>query len=179
MNPIDELKTLLSLFPEPEPLIEKAEHVPSSLTPEPYKSMLVHEHHMTVTMENYYDSSVEVRVLDRAQIEDKYCRKIQLLKQGTEDVVQFGIVRFRLDYVTEQVRQEIRSEEIPLGRVLINHNVLRHIDLGAILRISCGPGLAKMFRVPPGTVTYGRMATIFCNHQPAVDLLEVSAPLDA
>jgi hypothetical protein len=28
-----------------------------------------------------------------------------------------------------------------------------------------------------GEATYGRLATIFCNRHPAVDLLEISAPL--
>jgi hypothetical protein len=32
--------------------------------------------------------------------------------------------------------------------------------------------------MPVGGKTYGRLATLFCNHQPAVDLLEVSAPLE-
>lgn len=177
MNPLAELNSLIRLFPDADRLFAKAEHIPSSLTPEPYKSMLVHEHHMTVTMENFHHAPVEVRVLDRITVDDRYCRKILLVKEGTDEVVQFGIVRFNFEYVTSAVEAEIRSESIPLGRVLINHNVLRHIDLGAILRIATGPALSEMFGCEPGTITYGRLATIFCNHQPAVDLLEISAPL--
>ena len=178
MNPIVELESLVGLFPEGEPLIAKAEHIPSSLTPEPYKRMLVHEHHMTVTMESFHESSVDVRVLAERDDGHIYCRKIVLVKSGTEQVVQFGIVRFNFQYVTVQVRDEILARQTPLGRVLINHNVLRHIDLGAILKISAGPGLASDLQMPVGGTTYGRLATIFCNHRPAVDLLEISAPLD-
>lgn len=177
MNPHDELKKLTELFPATQPLIAKAEHVASALVPEPYKGLLVHNSHMTVTMEKYHHSQVEVRILDRHLEGDVYTRKIVLLKSGTDDVVQFGIVRFDFQYVTDVVRKEILSGEIPLGRVLINHNVLRHIDLGAVLRITAGPELASIFRIEPGTVTYGRLATIFCNQQPAVDLLEISVPL--
>ena len=90
--------------------------------------------------------------------------------------MQYGIVRFNLSYVTEDVRREILAGQTPLGRILINHNVLRHIDLGAILEIEAGPRLAAHFGMPVGGVTYGRMATIFCNRQPAVDLLEISSP---
>ena len=179
MNPLTELEALLSLFPQGEPLIADAEHVPSSQTPEPYKQMLVHDHHMTVTMESYHHSSVDVRVLDQRLDGDTYVRKILLLKSGTDEVVQFGIVRFNFQYVTDDVRSEILAGETPLGRVLINHNVLRHIDLGAILRITAGPELASLLQMPEGDVTYGRLATIFCNHRPAVDLLEISAPLTA
>jgi hypothetical protein len=60
--------------------------------------------------------------------------------------------------------------------VLINHNVLRHIDLGALLRIIPGPELCEIFGCRPEHVTYGRLATIFCNRVPAVDLLEIAAP---
>ncbi|MCA9077108.1 MAG: hypothetical protein KDA93_18930 [Planctomycetaceae bacterium] len=177
MNPLDELSRLTSLFPEDKPLFAEVEYVAKSLVPEPYKQMLVHDHHMTVTMEEYHGCSVEVRVLDRKSEGDIYCRKIVLLKEGTDEVVQFGFVRFDFQYVTEAVKEAIVSEEIPLGRVLINHNVLRHIDLGAILRITAGPGLAKSLQMREGAETYGRLATIFCDKRPAVDLFEVSAPL--
>lgn len=206
MNPHDELLALTNLFPANEPLFLKAEHIPSSLTPEPYKTLLVHDHHMTVAMETHHGCSVDVRVLSHRQEGDLYAREILLLKssqvgaiasredsempphpnplplraggEGTgRSVVQYGIVRFDFRYVTDAVRDEIIAGQIPLGRVLINHNVLRHIDLGAILEISVGPRLASLFNMPLGGVTYGRMATIFCNRQPAVDLLEISAPL--
>jgi hypothetical protein len=76
------------------------------------------------------------------------------------------------------VKKEILAGVIPLGRVLIQHNVLRHVDLGAIIRFTAGPGLARHLQMKEGQVTYGRMATIFCNGSPAIDLLEISAPLD-
>jgi hypothetical protein len=177
VNPLDELQALASLFPD-EPLFERVEHVPASLTPEPYKTLLVHEEHMTVAMERYHKGPVEVRILERKLAGDVYSRKIVLVKNGTDQVVQFGIVRFNLQYVTAAVREEILRGETPLGRVLINHNVLRHIDLGAVLRLTIASPLARHMRVPEGAVTYGRLATIFCNKQPAVDLLEDPVPFE-
>ncbi|MGE3316669.1 MAG: hypothetical protein AB7O26_16250 [Planctomycetaceae bacterium] len=176
MNPQDELTALVSLFPSDEPLITDAEHVASALTPEPYRTLLAHNEHMTVAMERLHGGPVDVRILDRKQEGDIYSRKIVLVKQGTEQVVQFGIVRFDFRFVTAAVRDEIIQGDTPLGRVLINHNVLRHIDLGAVLRIVAGPGLARDLQMPEGGVTYGRLATIFCNRRPAVDLLEIPAP---
>ena len=177
MNPLVELDSLTRLFPDGLPLAAHAEHIPSALTPEPYKSLLVHEHHMTVTMESYHGCSVDVRILDRKLEGDDYCRKILLLKSGTDTVVQYGIVRLHLQFVSPAVRDEILAGDIPLGRVLIKHDVLRQIDLGAILKISPGPELIKHFRCQPGEITYRRLATIFCDQKPAIDLLEVSAPL--
>ncbi len=177
MNPHDELKSLIERFPSVSPLIERAEHVPSVMTPEPYKSLLAHNHHMTVAMESYHKSSVEVRVLAKRLDGNVYCRKIVLLKQGTEQIVQFGIVQFDLKSVSERVREEILCEKTPLGRILIQHNVFLQIDLGAILRITAGPGLSEALQMPLHGQTFGRLATIFCDGQPAVDLLEISAPL--
>jgi hypothetical protein len=51
------------------------------------------------------------------------------------------------------------------------------VDLNAILRITAGPALARHLQMRSGDVTYGRVATIFCNQQPAIDLLEVSTAL--
>jgi len=180
MNPLDELNSLTRLFPGERRLIRKAEHLPAALVPQPYKDMLDHDRHMTVTMEKYHGIAVDVNIIARQLDDDNiYTRKIILTKTGTDNVVQFGIVRFHFQYVTREVRDEIIKGETPLGRILINHNVLRHIDLGALLRITAGEELAEHLQMPAGDVTYGRLATIFCNRQPAVDLLEISAPLSA
>jgi len=177
VNPLDELSKLTSLFPSTPPVIERAEHAPQSGVPEPYKSLLAHNSHMTVTMEEFHHCTVNVVVLDSLLDGDMYYRKILLRKADSGRCVQFGLVRFNFAYVTKGVRDEIIAQQLPLGRILINHNVLRHIDLGAILRIVPGPEMQQYFECPPNSVTYGRLATIFCNQQPAVDLLEVSTPL--
>lgn len=177
MNPLVEIDRLTSFFPEDKGLIAKAEHCAASLTPEPYHTLLVHDHHMTVAMEDFHGSPVSVQVLNERVEGDIYLRRIVLHRQSDGAPVQFGLVRFDLSYVTPSVRQEILARKTPLGRILITHNVLRHIDLGAIVKIWAGPALATEFRCPTNAVTYGRLATIFCNHQPAVDLLEISVPL--
>lgn len=179
MNPLRELQELVDLFPEPaaHSLFLKAEHVAKEATPEPYRGMLVHEHHMTISMEEYHRCSVDVEVMSSRFEEGLYLRKIRLFKHATTTPVQFGLVRFNFEYVTDKVRSEILSEKIPLGRVLIQHNVFRHVDLGAILRFEAGPGLAEYLQMSVGQETYGRLATIFCNGAPAIDLLEIASPL--
>jgi len=177
MNALAELDAMLSLFPDGPPLVAKAEHVPSAAMPEDYRCLLSHDAHMTVAMEARHACTVDVNVVEERLEGDVYNRKITLTKHGTDDVVQFGLVKFDFSWVTEQVREEILSKDIPLCRVLIRHNVLRHVDLNALIRVEAGPGLAELLHMPEGGVTYGRLATIFCDHKPAVDLLEISAPL--
>ena len=184
MNALAELDSLCAMFPEPggRPLLAGAEHVPASAVPEPYRGLLDHEAHMTVTMERFHGGPVAVRVLEEAWIEGDYCRKITLVREPErpgedESVVQFGFVRFDLAHLDAAPREKILAGETPLGRVLIEYDVLREVELGALLKLVAGPGLAEHLRMPEGAATYGRLATIFTNGKPALDLLEVAAPV--
>lgn len=141
--------------------------------PQAYRDLLAHYSHMTVTVEHYHHSPVDVVVLDRTSTGHHYSRKILLTRQSDHRVVQFGIVRLDFDAVSPAVRDEIQSEQTPLGRVLIKHNVMREVELKQIYRIACGPELAKQFGIPAGSEVYGRTALIYCDGEPAVELLEI------
>lgn len=179
MNLLDDLAALAALFPDGPQLFEGVEHISAAETPEPYRSLLAHEHHMTVTMEQFHQCSVDVQVIQEQFQDPLYTREIVLTRAGTDQVVQFGLVRFDFTYVTPAVKTEILAKRLPLGRVLIRHNVLRHINLRAILKIIPGPALRQRMQLSDSLPVYGRMATIFCNDRPAVDLLEVSTPVPA
>src|SRR6516162_1796936 len=84
-----DLETLLALFP-PSTYIRSAEPIAADQMPEPYRRLLVHEHHMTVTVEAHHGDLVNVRVLERRIDNGTYARKILLTLQKTGKVVQFG-----------------------------------------------------------------------------------------
>ncbi len=144
-----------------------------------YQTLLAHQNHMTVTVEHFHHSPVDVRVLATSMAGDHYSRKILLSRQSDGKVVQFGIVRLDFRYLNTAVRQAIESQSTPLGRILIEYNVLREVHLSHLWRVEVGPDLASLFAVAPGTVTYGRTAIIDCNGEPAVELLEIVTPVDA
>jgi chorismate-pyruvate lyase len=144
-----------------------------------YQTLLAHQNHMTVTVEHFHHSPVDVRVLATRLADDHYSRKILLSRQSDGKVVQFGIVRLDFRYLSTAVRQAIESQTTPLGRILIEYNVLREVHLSHLWRVEAGPDLANLFAIAPGTVTYGRTAIIDCNGEPAVELLEIVAPVDA
>lgn len=179
MNLLDDLAALAASFPDGPQLFESVELLPAAETPEPYRTLLAHEHHMTVTMEQFHQCSVDVRVIQEQFQDPLYTREILLTRSGTNEIVQFGLVRFDFTYVTPAVKSEILAKRLPLGRVLIRHNVLRHINLRAILRITPGSALRERMQLDDSSPVYGRMATIFCNERPAVDLLEVASPIKA
>jgi chorismate-pyruvate lyase len=168
---------LYSLFPDSLDRSEAVE-VSSDDVPEPYHKLLVHTHHMTITVEQFYRSSVDVRLLTSRRAGNEYARKILLATHDTRRVVQFGLVRIDLSVCPEPVRNEILEGKTPLGRVLIQHNMLRRIEPVAFLRVSLSPTMADWFGVQKGTTTYGRVGVIYTGDRPAVEVLEILAPID-
>jgi hypothetical protein len=175
-SPADAL-TLVDLFPS-FALRPRMELVASAEVPPPYRDLLVHNHHMTVTVEAFHHDRVNVRILERSQTDDCYARRILLTKQSDDTVVQFGIARIRLQYCSEPVRGAILEGKTPLGRILIENNVLREIVPMAFLRVMPGPAIAEWFGPQLGlVVTYGRLGAIHCDEKPAIEVLEIVAPI--
>ena len=170
-----DLYTLFQLFP-PSGYLREFDVVPAVWVPEPYHTLLVHEHHMTVTVEAHHGSRVRVQVLERKHEGNSYARKILLALESDGRVVQFGLVRIWLQHCSPEVRAEILSEKTPLGRILIDHDVLRRIEPTEFLRIIPGPEMMGWFGLTQPAPTYGRLALIHCDGRPAIELLEVVAP---
>src|SRR5207237_74359 len=82
-------------------------------------------------------------------------------------------MRVHLRYCSAAVRDEIVAGQTPLGRILIQHNVLRRIEPTGYLRVLPRPAMMKWFGFPHAQPTYGRLAIIHCDEMPAVELLEM------
>lgn len=172
-----DLETLVRLFyPSPDAL-GQFEAVSAADMPANYRGLLAHEHHMTVTVEAFHRCAVEVEVLASHVTQTHYARKILLRREPERQVVQFGIMRVDLRLLEPPVRREIEEQQTPLGHVLIRHGVLRSIHLASLWKVRPGSELQAHFAADPSAVTYGRTALIACNLQPAVELLEIVAPL--
>jgi len=171
------LDSLVELFYEfPGEFAELEEFSPTEV-PEPFDGLLVHDQHMTVTVERFHGSPVDVEVLQVHKSRTHYSRKILLRRQSDGQVVQFGLVRLCLDFLEPEVRQEIESQDTPLGRILIEHNVLREVQLISLYKVAPGEELRNLFGLASCNATFGRTALIYCNGVPAVELLEIVAPV--
>jgi len=170
------LDHLVSLFYDDLAELGAFEEVLAESMPEPYRRLLAHHEHITVAVERHHGCPVDVEVLTARQSGDYYSRKIVLHRQSDRLTVLFGIPRLNLRLVDDDVRREILSENKPLGRVLIDHNVLREVQLASLYRVTPGPALCEMFRLTAPLSTYGRTAFIYCDGYPAVQLLEIVSP---
>lgn len=173
---IPDLRTLTSLFHARRESLGEFGEVGIEQVPEPYRRLLAHNDHMTEAVEALHGCRVDVRVLQRQASETHYAREILLARQSDGAVVQYGIMRVSFAYLPDEVRDKIRAEQTPLGRILIEHNVLRRVQLFSLRRVELGEVLAGHFGRPSGSVSYGRTALIECNQVPAIELLEIVTP---
>jgi chorismate-pyruvate lyase len=168
-----DLNALLAIFPETILGVGVFQEVAAVEMPVDYRRLLAHDEHMTLAVEGFHGCSVTVEVIRSKTEGNAYSREILLRRVTDQEVVQYGIVRLQLDALDSATRQEILAEKIPLGRVLIQHGVLREVELVNLWRIESGPRLAKFFDIPTGTVIYGRTAMIHFGERAALELLEI------
>ncbi|MBX3420394.1 MAG: hypothetical protein KF752_02445 [Pirellulaceae bacterium] len=171
-----QLDDLIALFYVDPALLGQFQSITADQCPTVYRRLLAHTGHMTLTVEQHHGQPVDVQVLADRQLGSTYQRQILLRRRSDQRVVQFGIVSLALDSLSEQVQAAITSKQIPLGRILIQHDVLRQVHLSDLWRVECGDELAAYFAVPAGSVTFGRTAQIAVGTTPAVQLLEIVAP---
>lgn len=178
MNPTElpqvELAELIGLFfPEAASNVGKFHEVDPSQMPSDADSLLNHCEHMTVTIEEFHDSEVDVQVLEEQNTNTHYSRKILLTRKSDGGVVQYGIVRLDMSTLPQVVQDQIRERKIPLGRILISHDVMRAVRLAKLYRIEAGDELASHFGAENGSDIFGRTAWMYCNGKPAIELLEI------
>lgn len=176
-SPFPDLHDLVRLFYKQVEDLAQFEWEPDTLAvPQPYRELLAHNHHMTVTVESFYGCLVDVDVIDFRHEQGTYQRKILLKRQTDQAVVMFGIVRLHVRHLAAPVQSQIESREIPLGRVLIENNVLRRVELGRLWRVQPNTELQRHFKLEAPELTFGRTAVIHCDNQPAIELVEIVAP---
>ena len=141
---------LYRLFPD-SPDRPDAVEVPADDVPEPYHRLLVHTHHMTVTVE---DSTAPRsmsgcwtcrRTRQRIRTQDPADRSIRLAR-----VVQFGLVRINLGVCTEAGSQrDRRRQNAARPRADPARHAAPHRAV-AYLRVTLSETMAEWFRVAAG-----------------------------
>ncbi|MGL4464435.1 MAG: hypothetical protein ACRC1K_19965 [Planctomycetia bacterium] len=174
LEPSKELRLLLAFFGESTP--PQCRETLAAAVPEPYRRLLVHQNHMTVTLEQYIGAKVRVRPYQVHQQGDLYGRKLDLFSEANGQLVMTGLMLFNFSFSTPVVREQIVSQAAPIGRILIENDILREITAESFLQIDADDPLVKRFELSTPRPAFGRLATIFCDKKPAVDLLEIVNP---
>ncbi len=176
MSPLDpnkELRLLLAFFGESR--VPDCEVVRADQVPDPWHRLLVHDNHMTVTLEARWGEEVKVVPYQVHRQGDLYGRKLDLeIADGT--VVMTGVMLLNFGVCPASVREAVESESAPLGHILIQSGLLRRITSESFVRVAATDPLAQRFRLEEPREAWGRLATIFADGLPAVDLLEIVRP---
>ena len=167
------ISPLTDLFFPTLDVLGQFEPVEPSDLPPAYQSLLAHDDHMTVTVEAWHNSLVDIRVLAEQSDDDNYARNTLLVLQSDGMPVQFGLMRIDLTGLPEIVCQEIKAQTLPLGRIMIRHHLLREVELCQLWRITPGPELHQQLQLQDASPIFGRTARILVDGQPAVELLEI------
>ena len=149
-----------------------AEVVPEQV-PQPYRQLLVHGRHMTRVLGEYHGAPVDVYVMDMRRNGDCYSRKIFLTERGDARAIELGVARVHLSSLRQPSRDQVLQARRPLGAVLAENESLRRIEPRWYLRFPAGSAILRWFGYPREGPFYGRIASIYCGDEPAIEVLEI------
>lgn len=174
IDPAKVVRLMLAFFGDSE--VPRAIALDPAALPDPARHLLAHHGHMTEVLTAHHGAPLSVRPYRIHQSGDMYGRRLDLFAGDDPRPVMTGIMIFNLAMVAPTVRDEIVGAQSPLGEILIRHRILRRVVADAFLRFEADDPLAARFGGSEPAPAYGRIATIDCDQQPAVDLLEIVRP---
>ena len=121
------------------------------------RRLLAHREHMTEVLQAHHAQPVEVQVQEFRLDGDWYSRKITLTPGHEKKIVECGIVRMNFAYMSPEIRVEILARRMPLGAILIRHNVLRWIEPLWFVQLPPGSDVMKLFRIETTEPLWGRL----------------------
>ena len=106
-------------------------------------------------------------------LEDRAFAHCRFWTAGDQAVVLFAIVRVTRALLAPEIRDAIEAERIPLGRILIRSELLRHVRLLSLWKVEPGEELCRIFRFAEPRTCFGRTALMYCDTVPIIELLEI------
>ena len=122
---------------------------------EPYRTLLAHDRDMTGTLETYFKQTMTLRVHIKKIEGDSLYRQVSLICANDGRPAEFGAIRIDLSCFDEETRGLVAACEIPLGRVLREHDVAYVSNPSAYLEVSPDELLGEALGVTHGPL-YGR-----------------------
>jgi chorismate-pyruvate lyase len=154
----------------PPPIVTPV--VPDDI-PQPYRSLLVHESDMTVTLERHFGGRVVLRPLSTLVVGPSYFRRVLLAQEYSGRPVEMGAIRIRLDAFSARIRTLIQRNEIPLGRILRDGDVDFKSVAKLFLAVTPNPEMMGIFWMREARTLYGRRTEVISRGAKVGDIVEV------
>jgi chorismate-pyruvate lyase len=153
--------------------LPKVKRISPEEIPFPYRSLLVHESDMTLTLERHFGGRVVLRTLSTFTSGPWYLRRVLLVQEYSGRPVEMGAIRMKLDAFSSRIRAEIVRNEIPLGRILRDGGVDYKSRPRAFLAVTPNPEMMGVFWMREPRTLYGRQTEIIQGGQKIGDIVEV------
>ena len=155
----------------------RIEMIPGESMPEPFKTLLVHNHDMTPTLEAFHKTDIHLEMLTRERRGDFYFREVVLRLHASELPVEFGANKLYLGRFPEDAHDLILQEYVPLGRILKDCHVPHRTEAKAFLRVQSDELIGGKFELTQPEVLYGRKAVISdLQGRPLSEIVEILPP---
>ena len=141
--------------------------------PLPYRSLLVHDSDMTLTLERHFGGRVMLRPLSTFTLRGSYFRRVLLVQEYAGQPVEMGAIRMELDVFGDRIRRQIVRNEIPLGRILRDGHVEYRSRVKAFLQVTPNAEMMGVFWMREPRRLYGRRTEIIRRGAKIGDIVEV------
>ena len=141
--------------------------------PSPYRSLLVHQRDMTLTLEAHFGGRVVLRPLSTYRRGGWYYRRVLLAQEYSGRPVEMGAIRIRLAALPRKVQAEIRRNRIPLGRILRDGGVDFTSMPREFFAVVPNPEMMGVFWMREPRTLYGRRTEVLLDGRAIGDIVEV------
>ena len=118
--------------------------------------LLVHSGDMTSKLEDHFEDSMYLRVIQRQHTPEFYRREVLLYCAKSGLPVEYGAIEIALDAFEEPLRSAIIEARLPLGGLLNSHGFRYRSEPHAFLRVAPCAHLAELFELKAPEPLFGR-----------------------
>ena len=141
--------------------------------PQPYRSLLVHQRDMTLTLEAHFGGRVVLRPLATFTIGPWYYRRVLLAQEYSGRPVEMGAIRMKLAALPRKVQVEIRRNRVPLGRLLRDAGVDFTSMPREFFEVVPNPEMMGVFWMREPKMLYGRRTEVLLDGRAIGDIVEI------
>ena len=153
--------------------LPRVEEVSPKDIPPPYRSLLVHENDMTLTLERHFGGRVVLRTLSTSASAAWYMRRVLLVQEYSGRPVEMGASRLKIGAFKPRVRNLIFRNEIPLGRLLRDSGVDFKSQPRVFISVVPNQEMMGVFWMRDERVLYGRQTEMFLEGVKIGDIVEI------
>ena len=141
--------------------------------PLPYRSLLVHERDMTLTLESHFGGRVSLRALSTFRKGSSYYRRVLLVQEYSARPVEMGAIRIDLMAFKPRIRSQILGNRVPLGRLLRDGGVDYRSRPTVFLAVTPNSEMMGVFWMREPRVLYGRQTEMSIDGRKVGDIVEI------